>query len=258
MKDLTASDLAAVARDLLDGTKYDLLQRLIVGKLFEPGLRQIANTLDDAPVANAPSPSTPLTAELDETDKLHDGFGYAVWHQLESYQRAPSVAPTTRAKAQQLRETFVPALAELSASYIDEAAQARARRKLLDAHTEALQSFPIADGGTVYDWVVARLDAGDRLDELVKARAEAMTGPGPTLALTRNRGIGLLYRLRAALVDERNHNPELPVDLEQRLFNYADLVQSLRSRGSKDPTPAPEAAEMPKPVAPSDGDPSAT
>ncbi len=255
MKDLTASDLASVARDLLTGAKRELLQQLIAAPLFVPSLQELARSLEDVPTPKAPA-AAPLAAELDEADDRHDGFGYAVWHQLESYRRAPSVSAETRAAAQLLRETFVPALAELSASYLDEAAQARTRRKLLDTHAEALRSFPVAGGATLYDWVVGRLDAGDELDTLIKARAEVMGQSNGRVGTIRGQGIGLLYRLRGSLVDERARNPDLPEDLEQRLFAYADLVQATRSRGSRAAVPVPE--EAPKPEAtptPDEGEP---
>jgi hypothetical protein len=241
MKDLNASDVAAIARDLLDGQKYALLRQLVVAPLIEPGLREVAQGLDAVATPRPTSAAAPFAAELEETDRVHDGYGYAVWHQMESYQRVPDLSDEVRERARLLRETFVPALAELSASYVDEAAQARTRRRLLADHEVALRTFPVAGGATLYDWVVARLDAGERLDSLVKARAEALgKGASPVFSL-RSKGVGLLYRLRGLLADERASNPDLPADLEAKLFGYADLVQSMRARGSRAPTPSPDA-----------------
>lgn len=161
---------------------------------------------------------------------MHDGFGNAVWYLTEAYLRLPTATKKQRAAAQRIRDVFVPSLASLQASYADEAQAALDHRPKLDELRADLELFPVA-GATLAAWVDGQLKAGVKLDELLRARADAAPGSRKDAATLRSKAIGQLQRFRDALADERDVNPKLDADLEARLFGYIDQLAAMRDRG---------------------------
>ena len=70
-----------------------------------------------------------------------------------------------------------------------------------------------------------------KLDELLRARADAAPGSRKEAATHRSKAIGQLQRFRDALADELDVNPKLDADLEARLFGYIDQLAAMRDRG---------------------------
>jgi hypothetical protein len=75
--------------------------------------------------------------------------------------------------------------------------------------------------------------AGSRGDVPRAARHQA--------AALRSRATGLLNRLRQDLAQDVAKTPELPRDLDQRLFGYLDTLVAIRVKPAKkdEPQPAP-------------------
>lgn len=246
MRSLTLSDLKLGLADLLD-RRQPALRRSAAGAMYEPMLAARRDAIDALPPALVSG--LPLADVLATTDVRHDGFGGAVYHQTESYLRAPSVAPDVVAAARRIRATFIPALAELQASYADEARKATEREKILKDHKADLKRFPVADG-TLYDWVKGYLEAGIELDTLLSERADNPRASRKDAAKLRSSTIGLLGRLRGALLDELEHNPKLPPDLERQVFAYLDqlALQRETAGAAVAAPPAPVDPPAPKPV----------
>jgi len=178
----------------------------------------------------------PFTKELAEADELHDGIGGAVWSITEAALRHPRLSKELKAAAGRIRDAFVPKLAELIATYQDEAARAKARRKQVAARDDDLRLFPVPGdpGHTLLDWVNDFLDQGEALDELMSQRAtvtgEAGGEPGDrSAAMTlRARAIGIIGRCRGALADEASTNDSLPKNLDKLVFGYFDELAKAR------------------------------
>ncbi|XXT20490.1 hypothetical protein WME94_02820 [Sorangium sp. So ce429] len=252
MQLLTLSDLKLGLTDLLDKRKPALL-RSSSGKTYEPILAKKLEEISALPPVVIGGKA--LAAELEETDVEHDSVGGAVWYMTEAYLRHPQVSPETTAAAARIRRAFIPALAELKASYADEARAAIERKKTLRHHKADLERFPTADGETLHDWVNAFLDAGERLHTILSDRADVKETSRKGAGALRAATIGLLSRLRAGIADEIEHNPKLPPDLDTQVFGYLDELHLPRAaaakvKKAKKATPAP--ATPATPPAPAD------
>jgi hypothetical protein len=130
--------------------------------------------------------------------------------------------------ARKIRAAFVPALDSLSATYQAEARAAKDHKPALVSLKHELDLFPVA-GGTLYDWAVGFVAAGEELDALLSKRADARDRAAA--AQLRVDAIGLLNRLRKSLAAEAKHDPSLPADLDAQVFAYFDLLETKASEG---------------------------
>lgn len=165
----------------------------------------------------------PLVDELDATDSHHDGVGAGIYFITEAYLRHSNTTPELIAAAKQIRAELIPALDSLSATYESEATKAKAHKAQLAALKPALDLFPVF-GGTLYDWAVDFVSAGEKLDALLSERADAKDRAAASVL--RSDTLGLLNRLRKSLKAEQKANPALPKDLETQVFGYFDLLES--------------------------------
>ncbi len=165
----------------------------------------------------------PLADELDNADSLHDSVGGGIYFIIEAYLRYAKTTPEMIAAAKQIRAELIPALDSLSATYESEAAMARLHKEQLVALKPKLDLFPVV-GGTLYDWAVDFVEAGEKIDTLLSERADAKDRA--EASALRSDAIGLLNRLRKSLKAEQKINPALPSDLETQVFGYFDLLES--------------------------------
>jgi len=228
MRNLSLTDLRAGLADLFHH-RSDALKATQTGKLYGPMLaakRKALDHLDD--VAGRPP------GELSEADAQHDGLGTAIWHQTEAVLCHPFTTPEQREAAKRIREAFIPDLGVLSDSYAEEAAAAEENRPKLVTLEAELRSLPTPDGKTLYDWASAFVEHGTKLAELLAARSQAkgveFVRQQTTLRVTT---LGLLGRFRAALRDELAEHPQMPRDLDQRIFGKFDELVEKASPPSK-------------------------
>ncbi|MEO1269520.1 MAG: hypothetical protein AAFX99_15645 [Myxococcota bacterium] len=235
MLHMKVADIKLGLADLLTN-RIEALRLMLMAPVYEKTLRTFqeefaAVGLDGAPQRRA------LASELQAADQTYDGFGAAVWHLTEAYRRLPTTDATIDQHIMAIRDTFIPTRSELNKSYADQASRAKERQAKLLLHTEALQAFPVMDG-TLEDWVKGQLEAGVSIDVLMTERSKLITpDDSPEVASLRSRFIGKLNRIRATLADELEGRPELPRDLDHRIFGYFDLLSAARN-----PTPEPPSA----------------
>lgn len=248
MRSMLLSDLRLALPALLDD-KAELLEDTHAGRLYLPRLAEKRDAIEALPTTPAAAEGRPLADELAEADVEHDGFGAAIWHYTEAVRLAPGISEDARAAARRVRETFVPELALLVSSYASEAAHALGKREQITAHKDALAMLPVPGKKTLRAWVEGFVTRGERLDTLLRARAErTAAGLGERdrseASPLRVSTIGLLGRLRTALADELADDPERLASLDAALFGYidqlaADREASLKRRATTGATPAP-------------------
>lgn len=227
---LLLSDLKLGLSDLL-AKKKSLLEATNTGKTYLPLLAEQLHAIDALPAGG--DSGTPLAAQLAERDAEHDGFGGAVWFLTEAYVRCPSASDEVQAAAARIRAQFIPALAELKATFADEANKARDRDATLKDFKDDLKLFPVAEGETLFDWVRGYLDAGLGLQELLSDRASTPLDSRAGAPALRATVLGLLSRMRGALDDELAANKKLPRDLAARAFAYFDQLANNRPAPKK-------------------------
>ena len=216
------------------------LHRSKAGQYYAPMLDEQHAAINALPVAL--TGGAPLAADLDALDAHHDGYGGAMYFTTEVYLRLPATDPELVAAAHRIRAAFIPALAELGASYPVEADRAIERKPLLISMQADLTRFPIAGGGTLLDTAKAFLDAGERIHRTLSDRADVPKGARKEAAKLRSTTVGMLGRLRADVVREVKKDSALPRDLEARLFSYFDTLEAMQ--------PAPKAEAPAEPAAP--------
>lgn len=238
--------------DLFEKRKADLLASA-AGAYYAPRLSEGLTAIHALPPVL--TGGTPLAAELDAADNQHDGYGAVLFFTAEALLRLPDGDPAHRAAAQRIREAFIPVLGELTAPYAIEASRARERRPLLQDPqlTQDLKLFALPDGRTLVDVAAAFVKAGEHLDQLLSARADAPKGTRKEAGQLRGRVLGLLSSLRKDLAEEVLKDPKLARDLEHRVFGYFDtlsdmLRQTLAAQAAGNP--APLSAVPSKPAGP--------
>ncbi|UQA59728.1 hypothetical protein [Polyangium aurulentum] len=197
-----------------------------VGKGHEDILAFQRKAIDALPPAL--TGGKPFAEELSGVDSEHDGSGAGIWHLTEAYLRAPKVDPKVVEAARRIRAAFIPELGQLQDSYADEA-EAAARRKGELSNLEAdLKLIPVAGGGTLYDWAVMYLSAGEKLSVLLSQRADIDAKKRKNAQALRSETVGILNELRAGIGREVERNPELPRDLDGQIFGYFDTLEAQR------------------------------
>ena len=225
------------------GKKKHLLEHTNTGKTYLPLVQEQLDEIDALPAGG--EPGTPLAQELSDKDAEHDGFGGAVWFFTEAYMRCPDASDKIRAAAARIRGQFIPALQELQATFATEAQRARDRQAVLKDYKDDLKLFPIAEGGTLYDWVTAYLEAGLKLNELLSDRADTPLDSRAGAGALRAKTLGILSRMRGSIEDEVRTNKKLPRDLDAQVFAYYDQLAAQRPAPKKR-AKAPPAAPAPK------------
>lgn len=232
---LTIEDLYLFLKDLLGNRAADLMLSSL-NTVYRPLLESVLRNLETLPDLVR---GRPLSQELADTDANHDAAGRALAALFDALEQHPLVPAAIRARAGELRTSFIPSLVDLKASYADEAAAALRGRERLEALREELKQLALPDGNTLYTWLAYFLDQGVELDRLLRLRAERSLpalGPGgalpPSPAMVRIQTLGLLGRLRATLADELVTNQTLPRDLDSRLFGYLDQLAQARAQSA--------------------------
>lgn len=247
LQKLVLYDLKIGLADLLDN-RHKALVSTKAGQSYQAMLAQKRAAIDALPPALVGG--RPLTADLAETDAVHDGTGTAIWHLTEAYLNLPGAAPEVVAAARRIRAAFIPKLDELGESFASEAARAQARRDDEKKLKADLKLFPVAGNKALDQWVDQFLTAGEKLDDLLGQRANK-TGTRTNAGKLRTATIGLLNRLRGAIEDELDHDPSLPRGLVSQVFAYIDQLAKMRAAGGGGPAGGGE--PPPAPPAPPEG-----
>lgn len=207
----------------------DVMQRSYSMKVFLPSLESAHGELAAMPEVVA-EVGQYLSVELAEADFDHDGFGGATHHISEAIRRLPRAAERVKKAAARLQTEVIPALADLRQSYAKEAANARARRPIVAELADDLRAMPTPDGGTLYDWAMGYIEAGERLHGLLQQaslrKAAAARRPDEVkLAGLRTRVVSLISRARQRLAEEvALGTNDLPENAEQLVFGYLDRL----------------------------------
>lgn len=231
MRNLTLQDVKAALPDLLDH-RAEALDGTHAGPIFLPMLSNLRRKLDELPEGD----DGELVAELAREDARHDGFAAAVWFFTEAYLRLPVLDPAERDALEELRDRLLPRPSELSAPYAREAARAKERADALTPEYRAvLERYPVRGGETLWQWMSAYLDAGERLQRLLSQRSvEESFGGGYETPLDagrlRGRVVGLLAQLRETLRHELYERPEHWQGIDQQVFEYVDQLSEHRAR----------------------------
>jgi hypothetical protein len=204
----------------------------------------------------------PLAEELGLADGRHDGLGASIWLVIEAYLRHPDMPPETIEAAKRIQATIIPTLDDLTVTYEAEARAAKENKDALTDLKKDLDLFPVPSG-TLYDWAVSFVAAGEQLGILLSTRADAKDRVDATKL--RATMIGTLNRLRKSLAAEQQDDPSLPADLDAQVFAYFDLLEEKAAAAAAEAkkaeakkaeakkakgTKAAEAAKTPEAVAP--------
>lgn len=196
------------------------------GKTYEPVLLQKKALIDALPAAL--TGGKPLTEELTDADIVHDGFGAAIWHIAQAYERWPGVTPEVLAAIKRIQAAFIATLDELNGSYAVEAHASIQHREALQTLEADLKLIPIAGGLSLFDWATGFVAGGDLIGALLSERADASSNARSDAGKIRASSVAVLGRFRGALSDELSVNPALPRDLDGQVFAYFDELSEMR------------------------------
>ena len=209
------------------GPDRALVELSATGRLYQPPLRQQLERLHALP--DWVLGGLPFADAIGALDDDFDEFGRAVFWHTSAYLHAPRTPPELIEAARRVQAEYVPSLAGLKQPFADEADAATRRRKNLSAFEADLKRFPLAHG-TLYDWVVDRIEAGEAIGRLLAERGTELAMRARTDASKlRTETIALIGRWRATLADEVANDPTLPRDLEGQLFAYLDELARQRA-----------------------------
>ncbi|MDC3960294.1 hypothetical protein [Polyangium jinanense] len=212
------------------------------GKTYESILLAKKQQIDALP--GALTGGKPLAESMAEADDVHDGFGSAIWHMTEAYERCPKVPAHVRAAVGRVRAAFIPQLDDLQATYVQEVHAAIEHRKKIDDLKADLQLIPIAEGLTLLDWAEGYVGAAEQIGALLSQRADADTGTRRDAGRIRTSTLAVLGRFRGALGDEIAVNAALPRDLDARVFGLFDQLAQMRADAiASKAAPAPKGSE---------------
>ncbi|MEO7330705.1 MAG: hypothetical protein ABI193_19170 [Minicystis sp.] len=217
------------------------LQSFPYGAFVSAELSSLRDRIELLPEANK---GRPLAGPLAKADKLHDGFGGALWHLIEAYLLSPDTSDDLRAAAESIREACG-SLDDLTASYDDEVTATKIRKAKIDALKIALALFPIAGNKTLLDWANSFVTAGETIDSLLGQRAD--TKDRALAGRLRSDAVGVLNQTRRELVRAQKKDPALPADLEDQVFAYFDLLEANAAQEAADEKKAAAKKNMPLP-----------
>jgi hypothetical protein len=239
MRHILLNSLLVGLDDLLD-KRLPALQSFPIGAATVKLLTTQRNKITALPAVLT---SRPLAEELAIADEHHDGFGGAMWFFVEAHLRHPDTTPARVDAAKRIRAAFIPALDELSATYEAQVKAAKDHNAALPQRKSDLDLFPV-DGGTLYDWAVSFVAAGEKLDTLLSSRSDAKDRA--TAAKLRTTVIGTLTRLRKSLAAEQEEDASLPADLDAQVFSYFDDLEAKAAAAAAQAKKAEAAAQAKK------------
>jgi hypothetical protein len=234
MRLLRLPALKTALADLLEN-RHDLLVASNAGKTYESILGEKKSLIDALP--EALTGGKPFADALSEADDDHDGFGGAIWFLTEAYLRSPDTSAVLRATVLRVRAAFIPELDVLRARYVDEIEAAKNNKSDLATHKADLESIPIANGKTLYDWCGAFVARGELIGTLLGQRADITALTRANANKLRMQTVATLGRFRGALADELTVNKDLPQDLEARIFAYFDELAAMAAHAKKPESP---------------------
>jgi hypothetical protein len=234
MQNLHTEDLFLVTRDMLSERAPDI-RLLFGGALYLAQLQAASEALDAALQQEATA--LPLTQELANLDDRHDNFARAIARICEAHALSPSSTPATLARVERIRAALVPSAQELTAPYTEEAALAVTRAPKLEALRPDLEAIPVGDGATLFDWASSFIQAGLDIERLIFERATQTPTPPPRGNNPTSQAMSLLSRLRRGIRDELALRPDLPRDLEARIFVQLDAQQQRRQQAQAPAAP---------------------
>lgn len=224
MRHISLPALKIALADLFD-KRIDALRASNAGKTYEPILLDKKERIDALP--EALTGGRPLAEAMTEIDDQHDGFGAALWYITEAYLRCPDVSAATRKVIERIRSVFIPELEVIRAPYADEAEAAARNKNDLAEYESDLKAIPLAEGKTLYDWCMGFVKKGEELGVLLSQRADLSAVSRVEAGKLRAATVGALGRFRAALADEASVNPNLPADLDAKLFSFFDELDKM-------------------------------
>jgi len=239
---LTFSDLLLGLGDLIE-TRLPKVTKAHSIALYLPRLRAQLKAIEVLP--GATTSGEPFAQELADTDGQHDGHGAAIYYLVEAHLRSPTVDDATKATLRAARDRIVPELAELKASFPDEAAKAVLHESDVEALKGSLKKVPVAGAHSLYDWCVSFIGAGKELDKLLRKRADVVTGDRSGAGALRASSVGLLNRFRSALADELTDDAEALATTDHALFAYLDALEARRASATPAATPETPAVAAP-------------
>jgi hypothetical protein len=239
MLNLTLNDFILFLEDLLS-KRVEWLRLSAIGVAFEPAFRKRLEALKALP---ATLRSKPLAELLGETDQLHDAYGSALDYLTRGLEELPFLTKEQRALATEIRTNFVPSRSLLIASYPDETAHAGKVKPTLTTMEAGLRSFKIVGDHTLYDVAAGFVTNGEKLGELLSDRADAIGDADRSeVKGLRGKTLRLINRFRGMLEEEIDENPDLPRDLDTKVFGFLDQLAGDRSRAAAGATAARRAA----------------
>jgi hypothetical protein len=250
MRFLSLAALKVAFADLFD-KRHPALILSSAGKTYEPILLEKKNLIDALPAVL--TGGKPLADEIGEADAFHDGFGAAIWHICQAYQRCPNVPPQVLAAVKSIEDAFIPELDDLKASFVDEAEAAIKHKQDIIALETQLKSIPLAGGFTLVDWAKSYVSGGEQIGVLLSQRADADNGARREAGKIRAATVGVLGRFRGALADEIGVNAALPKDLDAQVFAYFDELDAMRAAAVAAKPKKGGAPPQPPPVVPPAG-----
>lgn len=233
-------------------TRHAALVLTEVGSGHAGMLTRQKSAIDALPAAL--TSGRPMADALSDTDAGYDGFGSGIYWHTESYLRIPTLSEALRAAINRIRTTLIPSLAILQESYADEASAAADSKNELPTIEADLKLFPLAGGGTLYDWATSFLGAGETLSVLLSQRADIDAKTRKNAAKLRSEAIGMLNDLRTAAFREARQRPELPADIDAQIFAYFDTLEEQRKAANAAKAKAEPAPEPAAPTEPSKGE----
>ncbi len=199
MRDLSVPEVVLFLEDLLENRR-EALTSSAAGREHEPLLEEKLKALMELPLS---ARRKPLAELLTEADELHDAFGSGLERLTRALKELPCLTYEDRAAAERIRKGFVPNRAVLSASYGEEAENAKEHRPLLDELEEDLKRFPLPAGSSLYDVAVGFVDNGELLGELMFNQPPPATPEELENAEDlRVQTIRMIDRLRASITEE--------------------------------------------------------
>ncbi len=215
-----------LAFDDLATKRHAALVHSSAGKTYQPILLEKKALIDALPAAL--TGGKPLAEEIADADVVHDGFGAAIWHFSQAYERWPEVPSDVLAAIKRIQAALITSLDDLQASYATEAHAAARHRENLQTLESDLKMIPVAGGLSLYDWAVGFIGGGDLVGTLLSQRADANTHTRTDAGKIRAGSVAVLGRFRGALQDEIAQNLALPRDLDAQVFAYFDELSAMR------------------------------
>jgi hypothetical protein len=254
----TISDVNLFLDDFVNGERKALLSQAPCGRTYTVLLTGKHQEIQKLPPALIRA--RPLADELDSTDEVHDGYGSFMWYSMNGYVRLPEDPPEVVQEAKQVMTSFIPELAELKASYADEASKAAERLPKLKEHEAILRKFPVRGDRTLYDIVEKFLQAGVRLSGLLSERAKLNAEKLENIDEDQSSAVKLLgetMRLikdcRASLANDLKVDANLPRNLDALVFGFLDELITRREEARRTKQLAAQekkAKEKPTPTEP--------